>query len=279
MNNTTYNQYKKNIEELLERPLFSYPFYDKSDDELILDAKERTEKHIEFGIFELGQCESKSVIAGSGKVNTKYFNLYSPLKLSKKTVQIKVSSFVYPLFFFSTVIDHTNTNTLRSSIDNKLFDNYNSIVSYIDKHSGKYVLVTNYLSMINKFGNFTYCVNLLTTPTYDDELAYMIRENFLNERIKFINDLKDKPYKYIESAPIKYEILENVLKEFQQKIDSELKRLKDYELPTNPQNYEGPDEDSSYDIARENFYALTDGQYGDFRPRYNEDDDEDYYRY
>lgn len=48
MDDKDYYECKKHFDKLIERRLFSYPFYDKSDEKLISDAKERQTNEIEF---------------------------------------------------------------------------------------------------------------------------------------------------------------------------------------------------------------------------------------
>ncbi len=224
MNSDKHTLYKNNINDILENSLFSYPFYDKSDQQLIIDAKNRTDKSIVFGLFELRECESKSVIAGNGAVDTKYLPLKSTASLSETIIQIKVSSFVYPAYFMTSMFD--KKHSLRSTFNYEHFDDYYSILNYSKEYIGQVVLVTSCWDLMSGFGNFVKCVNIMSTPQNDSALANLIRECFLNERIKFLDEFVENPEKFMPNINVDKFILNEVLIEYQPKFKSELNRLK-----------------------------------------------------
>jgi len=230
MEKREYESYKNHIDELLERTLFSYPFYDKSDDELISDARKRTESNIEFGLFKLGEPSVKEVFVDNDFIETKYFTLTSTLNTSESPIEIKLSSFIFPLIFFSSLFD--KKEKLRSTFNYQTFNDYNSLFREMKGSFGETVLITSCWELVTVFHKIKKCVNIVPTPKDDKSLALLIRKSFVKDRSNFINDFLNKPHKYIPTCPVDKEILNEVLQEYQQKLKDELNLLKNYNLPS-----------------------------------------------
>lgn len=272
MERREFAMYRNQIEMLLGRTLFSYPFYYKSDDELITDARNRTKSNIEFGLFKLGAPSVKEVVVNNNLVDTKYFTLSSTIDTSVAPIEIKLSSFRYPLLFISSFVDKEEKMT--STFKYQTFSNYNSLFEEIQGSYGKTILITSCWELMTAFVKINKCVNIVPTPKDDTLLANLIRKSYVKERSNFINDFLDKPYKYIPTYPVNKEILNIVFQEYQQKLDDELSLLENYKLPL---DYIGENDNDDYD--RDNFYAMTDGLEGDYperRSAYDNEDPEDY---
>ncbi|MDD3645643.1 MAG: hypothetical protein PHR19_08970 [Bacteroidales bacterium] len=230
MEKKEYEFYKDQIDELLDRTLFSYPFYDKSDDELILDARKRTGSDIEFGLFKLGEPSTKEVFVDNNFIETKYITLTSTLNTSERPIEIKLSSFIYPLFFIASLLDKKEKMT--STFNYQTFSNYNSLFSEMHRSFGETVLITSCWHLVTIFFKVNKCINIVPTPKDDKSLALLIRKSFVKERSNFIKDFLNKPYKYISFYPVDKEILNEVFQNYKQKLKDELNLLEKYDLPS-----------------------------------------------
>ena len=63
--------------KLLKKTLYSYPFYEKADEELISDAISRDQSDLGFGLFKLGSRRNKEVPARGNIVEMKFIPLFS----------------------------------------------------------------------------------------------------------------------------------------------------------------------------------------------------------
>jgi hypothetical protein len=266
-------KYRKCLDELLKKQLFSYPFYDKSDDELIFDAKERSKKEIEFGLFILGRRSTKTVVVDDKIIDSKILPLISTSDETQKPTEIKISTFMFPTYFFSSIFD--NKESISSTLNYQNYNDYGKFYSSIEKYYGEIILVTTYWHTLSDFCTFVNCANIMTTPKDESSLANLIRECFVKDRTNFITDIINKPQKYISFCPIDVQILSEVMKEYQHLFEEELNRLENYKLPPNNVDSDNSYYDSADDLARDYFYAMTDGLEGDYPSRYENDDDND----
>ena len=226
MEERLYSDYKTHLDKLIQRTLFSYPFYDKTDEELISDAKERTKNGIEFGLFKLRERDIKTVIVHGEIVGSKILPLISTLDESAKPIEIKISSFMYPSYFLSSLLD--KKETMRSTLDYKTYNDYGRFYRAIEEYYGDTILVTSCWETMSDFGTIVKCVNIMPTPDNDSSLARLISECLIKERRSFICDILEKPYKYIPSYPVNNDILNEIFKEYKPKFEEELVRLNDY---------------------------------------------------
>lgn len=273
MTDDEYTKYRQQFEYIIKRTLFSYPFYDKSDEELISDAINRDNKNLEFRLFKLGEREVKTVLARGKLVDTRYLPLISLRDDNKiQPIEIKITSFKYPSLFMSSVLD--KEEKIRSTFNYETFDEYSDLYKAIEQYYGERILITTCWDTVTDFISITRSVNLVPIPRNDSEAAEIIRRSFIRERKRFIEDIYKKPKKYINFCPVDENLLAAAFKEFEPIFIEEVNRLNNYFLPGDYNN--GDYETSPYDLARDNFYALTDGQEGDYPPdrnRYDENDD------
>jgi hypothetical protein len=261
------SSYRTYLTNLLDSTLVSYPFHSKSDNELIQDAIERSHKSLEFGLFKLGRKDSKTVIINNFlPVETKFFPLYcldNNSTSNNPNYTIKAASFCYPSYFLSSLID--KVEKARSTFDNQYFNSYYSLFKKMENYYGSTVLVTTAWSTVTDFTKHTYCVNIL--PAHNDEslLSDLLRRSFVKERTQFILEFIEKPYKFLNWYPVDKDVLNIEFEEFKPKFINELELVENYELPPvlNDNYYDRP---SDSDLARDNFYALTDGLEGDYTP-------------
>lgn len=267
--------YRKQFDDLIKRKLFSYPFYDKSDEELIIDAICVTKNNLEFSLFKLGPRDVKTVVARGKIVETRYLPLISLVnEVDIKPIEIKISSFKYPALFMSSVLDKVEKN--RSTFNYKTFDEYSDLYRTIEKHYGERILITTCWDNVTDFISTVKCVNLVAVPSDDEVAAEIIRECFLRDRRKFIDDMLQKPKKYMSFCPVDEEILAGVFEEYKQVFLEELDKLDNYSISNN--NDYDDQSTSPYDLARDNYYALTDGQEGDYPSdlhRFDDNDDDE----
>lgn len=266
---------RNEFEKLFKRTLFSYPFYDKTDEELIADSINKDKTNFEFGLFELGKRDIKTVPVRGEIVEMRYIPLIN-LNSNKniEPIHIKLSSFLYPSFFIALFPD--KTDTIQSSYNYQTFNNYSELYKSMEIHYGHKVLISTCWETITNLGGVTDCVNII--PITDDlKTADSIRYYFIKERKKFINEILNKPHKYFSSRPIYADIAKDVLGEYKDKLENELRRLNNCEIETYEENNYGDDSPSQYELDSDNFYAMTDGQEGEFRSQSSYDDDNSFY--
>lgn len=220
--NTEYNNYRIEIQKLLDKTLFYYPFYSKSDDELISDAFDRGNKQCEFSIFKMGIQEKKFVPAGGGIFEKNFFTLY-PLKDGKlKRVEIKLSSFIYPAQWISMLGDK-NVNPLFSTYKSQRVMNYGELYGIIENLQDKNVLITTSWDGFGKYG-VNQCINLFPIGNKND-WADIIRQEFTKERISLLQEILVSPEKYFNSFPVNKKLALDALKEFEPQIRKEIQYL------------------------------------------------------
>lgn len=130
MENDNYTVYRNHLNKLINKTLLSYPFYDKTDEEIISDAKERTKNNMKFGLFKLESREVKEVVVFGNSINTLYFPLRSTLNEKEKPIEIKISSFSYPLYFNPSLSD--KNETMKSTFNYQTFNDYGSLYQSIE---------------------------------------------------------------------------------------------------------------------------------------------------
>lgn len=267
--------YRTHLDKLIQRRLFSYPFYEKTDDELITDAKEKAISDVEFCLFKLENREIKTVYVNNKFVDSKILPLFSLLDSLSKPIEIKISSFMYPAVFLSSFVDKKESK--KSLLNYTEFNDYATFYRALELYYGKMVLVTTCWDLISDFVKPVKCVNIIPAPTEEDKLAYLIRKSFVRDRKYFIKDIIEKPYKYIPIYPVDNDVLNEVFMEYKSKFVEEEFRLNDFDMTLESPDYHHYDDDidSDYDLARDNFYGMTDGLEGDFPSRYDYDNDDE----
>ena len=269
--------YRSESEKLMNRTIFSYPFMSKSDEELILDAINRANSDLEFSLFKLGERDVKTVPVSGAVVDTKFFPLFSlQNENNPKKIEIKISSFTFPSHFISDLKD--KAFPIKSTFNYQSYDSYSKLYKATEKYYGEKVLVTTCWHTVTNFLNIINCVNISPTPKNDSEIADLIRQSFIKERINFINDFLNNPKKYIPFYPIDEDILNECLNEFKHIFENELVMAQNCYNETNSSYYDDF-YTSDDELARDTFYALTDGLEGDYPgDNYsNEDTDADDY--
>lgn len=225
MDNKVYEECKNHFDQLIERRLFSYPFYNKTDEELISDAKERPTNEIEFGLFKLERpaIRTQFIYTKNDIVDIKYFPLKSLVNESEEPIEIRLSSFIFSSFFTTTLMD--KDEVVKSSFDYEIFETYSSLYTTLERYYGKMVFVTSCWEVRSGFFRLIKCVNIM--PTTDDErsLANLIRESFIFERKNFITNIINYPLRYSNVHPKNSDVLKEVFKEYQQKFEDELTQL------------------------------------------------------
>jgi hypothetical protein len=217
------NMYEEDFKRLLNRTLISYPFFEKSDSELIIDSKRRTSDDIEFGLFKIVSEGANSYIIDNEVVNSRVLQLKSTLDNSKAQVEIKLSTFIYPSFFLCSLGDEKET--MKSSLNYQTYFNYRELNREILNYIGKTVLVTSSWDLVSKFRKFVKCVNIILAPDDEQLLAKLIRQCFIRERKIVIQDIINNPSKYMSSYPVEYDILEEVFVDYKPKLEAELRRI------------------------------------------------------
>lgn len=216
------NAYEKDFKDLLNRTLISYPFYDKSDAELITDTKRRTSDDIEFGLFKIEGEGKNSYFIDSQPIDSRVLILKNTLN-SEDKVEIKLSSFVYPSYFMSSVID--KKELMKSSFNYQSYTDYRKLNNEVIYYTGKTVLVTCSWILMSKYIKSVNCVNIIEAPSDEKQLAQLIRKCFMKERKMFIQDIINKPSKYVSSLPVNDNILKEVFGLYRPKFEAELNRL------------------------------------------------------
>jgi len=220
--NTEYNKYRNEIQKLFEKTILSYPFFTKSDDELISDAIDRGNKQCEFSIFKMGIQEKKFVPAGGGIFEKNFFSLYSLNDGLKKCTEIKLSSFIYPAQWISNLGDK-NSASLYSTYKNQRISSYDELYQLIGDLQDKNVLMTTSWYGYGKYG-LNQCINLLPIGN-KNEWADIIRKEFIKERISLFQDLLVSPEKYFNFFPVNKAIALDVVKEFEPQIRKDIQFL------------------------------------------------------
>jgi len=220
--NTEYNKYRSEIQKLIDYPILSYPFYSKSDDELISDAIDRGNKQGEFSILKMGIQEKKFVPAGGGIFEKNFFSLYSLNDGIKKCIEIKLSSFIYPAQWISNLGDK-NSVSLYSTYKNQRISSYNELYELIGDLHDKNVLMTTSWHGFGKYG-LNQCINLLPMGN-KNEWADTIRKEFTKERISLLQDLLASPKKYFNFFPVNKILALDAVKEFEPQIKIDIQFL------------------------------------------------------
>lgn len=220
--NTEYNKYRNEIQKLFEKTILSYPFFTKSDDEIISDAIDRGNKQCEFSIFKMGIQEKKFVPAGGGIFEKNFFSLYSLNDGIKKCIEIKLSSFIYPAQWISNLGDK-NSASLYSTFKNRRISSYNELYKLIEDLQGKNVLMTTSWHGYGKYG-LSQCINLLPLDN-EYEWADTIRKEFRKERISLLEDLLVSPEKYFNFFPVNKALALDTVKEFESQIKKDIQFL------------------------------------------------------
>ncbi len=218
--------YRNEFNKLLNRTIFSYPFYLKTDQELISDAKNRNGAGDEFGLFFLGEKSLKTVPIQGNFVDVQYLPLKSYTN-DKESIHVKLSSFVYPAIFMSDFLSPGTKVHIQSKIGGEIFSSYNILYDVIEKNSGKMVLLTSNWAAITKLGNVTSCVNLIIIED-ERKTADIIREQFKKERIEFINSLIDIPHRHFTSGPVDGNKSRSIFEEYKSTVINELEKIKKY---------------------------------------------------
>lgn len=267
------NAYRKQFNNLIKRPLFSYPFYEKTDEELISDAVKRNDDNLEFRLFKFGERDTKTVMARGKLVETRYFPLINLLNENEtKPIEIKITSFKFPALLMSSVLD--KEEKIRSTFNYQTFDEYYELYRSIEGYYGKRVLITTCWDAVTDFISSVKCVNIVPVTDDDMETAQIIRKCFLRDRRTFIEDILQKPKKYMNFSPVDEVTIARIFDEFKPLFIEELARIDSYSIPDD--NSCDDYSTSQHDLDRDNFYALTDGQEGDYPSdlhRFDNDDD------
>lgn len=224
MTQAKISTYRDQFEKLFSRTLYSYPFYDKTDEELITDAINKDPNIIEFGLFKLGERDEKTVPTRGGSADMKYIPLIS-LQNDAVSIDIKLSSFIFPCFHLAIGTDAK----IRSTFNSKLVDSCEELYKLLDMYSNETVLVTTCWSAMSiKFFSSTTCVNIIPI-TESSETANIIRNCFKEERIKFINEIFITPHKYFSVGMVDQAIAKELFEEYyKEKLTTELGKLKSY---------------------------------------------------
>jgi len=220
--NAEYNKYRNEIHKLLEKTIFSYPFFTKSDDELISDAIDRGNKQGEFSIFKMGIQEKKFVPAGGGVFEKNFFSLYPIYEGITKCIEIKLSSFIYPAQWISNLGDN-NSASLYSTYKNRRIYSYNELYELIGNLHDKKVLMTTSWHGYGKYG-LNQCINLLPLGN-ENEWAEIIRKEFTKERISLLQDLLLSPEKYFDFFPVNKNLALDAVREFELQIKKDIQFL------------------------------------------------------
>lgn len=220
--NNEYNNYRLEIQKLLDKALLSYPFYAKSDDELISDAVDRGIKQLEFSIFKMGIQEKKSVPVRGDIFEKNFFSLYSVNDGIEKCFEIKLSSFIYPARLISNLGDK-NSDSLYSTYKSQRISSYAKLYKLIEDLHDKNVLMTTNWHGYGKYG-INQCINLLPLG-HKNEWADIIRKEFARERISLLQDLLLSPEKYFYFFPVNKTIALDVVLEFEPQINKDIQFL------------------------------------------------------
>jgi hypothetical protein len=272
------SSYKIEFDKLFAKTLFSYPFYDKTDEELIADATNKNHTDFDFGLFKLGNRDKKIVVVAGKEMETHYIPLVFLNGDKNNFIEIKLSSFVFPCFlpsFYNDVDKLRNKKKIiKSTYKLQTFSSYSSLYQLMEKDYGHNILVTTCWSALNNFGRLSKCVNLMPIAN-DVNAADFIRYYFKEERIRIINEILDIPYKYFGKFPIDADIANQAFLCYKERLEAELLKLSDYEVDLDRNKYDYYDGPTQKEIDKDYFDAMTDGQEGDFESyrSYGNDDD------
>jgi len=271
LQNIQDNKYRNEFKRLLHNTIFSYPFYEKNDMELVEDAKSRSNELCEFALYRIENHDSKIVPVQGQAFKIQFLSLKPLVEDVKFNIaSIKLSSFIYPSKAIASISDK-NAPSLYSTFDNQVIRKYYDLFNKIEKLSGCMVLLTRCLFAMGKSG--TYCVNII--PIEDEKnIAKIIRFHFKKERINFIKDFFNMKYDNFNFGPVDIDIANNILSEFKPILEAELEKMHEIIKEDNQDDIVDYDEPLQKDLDRDNFDALTDGQYGDYESfDYTEDGD------
>lgn len=215
-NHPLYVKYNKEFKKLLEHPILKYNLGNMEDEELVEFSKNNAKSSKIFTIFKLKGVQKRPVPV-SGQVFEKVYFSLIPL-IDSHNREIKLSSFIYPLIIPSTLEFPEYT---RSTYNGTLIKNYDELYDLIDELDGELVLITNSWVGIGKFGA-NECINMVHLPAKDN-IAEIIKNEFISEKIKFLNMLLDEPSKLFTFSPVDDLIISEVVKDYKTVIEEKLK--------------------------------------------------------
>jgi hypothetical protein len=226
LKNPIVEKYKSNIQESLNNIIFSYPFYNKSDKDIVNDAILRGQKRREFAFYIAGGINREEVpVTGEKQIASRTIMPLFDFIDNIKVDFIKLSSFIYPYNFVGDLA--LNNEEIASTINYSRINTYNKLFSFLNENIiGKPIFITTKLAGGGKYG-VSFFYNIVTMDN-KDEMANFVRKHFAIERKNFIKSMLRKPYLYFNS-PVdqndkKYCF--DALKAFENKLNDELIKIK-----------------------------------------------------
>jgi hypothetical protein len=216
-------KYRDEFLRILNTTIFSYPFDEKTDVELVNDAINRGTILSAFALYKIKNHEIINVPVSGNLKEIKYLTLKSLVENKEDArIEIKLSSFIYPSTPLSMFLKE-NALSYYSTFDNQKINDYAQLYKKIEKHIDCVVLVTTYNHTIAKFGGME-CVNIIPIENEKD-IADIIRINLRKERIKFIEDLFEMRFNYFRFSPVDKTLAKNILTEFSAILSAEYDKL------------------------------------------------------
>jgi len=216
-------RYKSAIKSILGKTILEYPFDEKTNAELIADAIERGGIQTEFAIFRMGETERKMVPFRGEAHEKTTFSLNSLKEGKRNRVEIKLSSFIYPVHLLA-MFGKEGIDDLYSTYKNKRITSYSELYQVLEILNGKKILVTTSWQGLNKYASFSDCINIVPLPE-EDKMTEVIRTEFIKARIKLLQELMVHPGKYFDFGAVKNNIALEALKEFEPEIRMKLHKL------------------------------------------------------
>lgn len=215
--------YRSEFIRILGTTIFSYPFDEKTDIELVNDAINRGTGLSEFALYKIKNHEIINVPVSGNLREIKYLTLKSLVENNDDTsINIKLSSFIYSSTPVSTFMKE-NAISYYSTFENKKVERYHQLYNVIERHIDSLVLVTTCMYTVAKFGGME-CVNIIPIENKMD-IANIIRIHLRNERVKFIEDLFELRFNYFHFGPINIDLAKEVLAEFSEILYTEYDKL------------------------------------------------------
>ncbi len=210
-------QYKHEISKLLKKTTLDYPFYDKTNEQLVADAIERARTQTEFAILKVGSIDS-TYVPLHGEQHLKTTLALNALNSERNPGKIKLSSFMYPCILPGVLKE------IYSTINNKRIASYKGLYSKLEELKYSVVLVTTSWQALNNFATYSECINIVPLPEGYDK-GEIIRKEFTEARRELLNELLVTPAKHFECGVLNQNLVLEALREYEPEIRRRLNLL------------------------------------------------------